>query len=159
MALDMLKAALDAFVNRDPAAARAIIPRDKEVDALNKQIHEVLARHMVADPDTIGRVPELDGRRAKASNASPTTPKTSPRKSSISTKRRTSATPARKDRAHPPRPRARNTRKTPPQTFPRAPQSTADARIRRRDPEIILAGHSPSRPFPILDKPARISLN
>jgi len=55
MALDMLKSALDAFVNRDPAAARAIIPRDKEVDALNKQIHEVLARHMVAHPSTIGR--------------------------------------------------------------------------------------------------------
>src|SRR5664280_2529248 len=29
-ALEMLKAALDAFVNNDPAAARAIIPRDKE---------------------------------------------------------------------------------------------------------------------------------
>ena len=55
LALDMLKAALDAFVNRDPAAARAIIPRDKEVDALNKQIHEILAKHMVANPDTIGR--------------------------------------------------------------------------------------------------------
>ena len=55
MALDMLKAALDSFVNRDPVAARAIIPRDKEVDALNKQIHETLARHMVAHPDTIGR--------------------------------------------------------------------------------------------------------
>ena len=55
MALAMLKSALDSFVNRDPAAARAIIPRDKEVDALNKQIHEVLAQHMVAHPDTIGR--------------------------------------------------------------------------------------------------------
>ncbi|MGA9777561.1 MAG: phosphate signaling complex protein PhoU [Limisphaerales bacterium] len=55
MALDMLKAALDAFVNRDSAAARAIIPRDKEVDALNKQIHETIAQHMVANPDTIGR--------------------------------------------------------------------------------------------------------
>ena len=55
LALNMLKAALDAFVNRDSAAARAIIPRDKEVDALNKQIHEILAKHMVANPDTIGR--------------------------------------------------------------------------------------------------------
>ena len=55
MALDMLKAALDAFVNRDPIAARAIIPRDKEVDALNKQLHEILAQHMVAHPDTISR--------------------------------------------------------------------------------------------------------
>ena len=55
MALDMLKTALDAFVTHDPAAARALIPRDKEVDALNKQIHEALAQHMVAHPDTIGR--------------------------------------------------------------------------------------------------------
>ncbi|MFZ1074682.1 MAG: phosphate signaling complex protein PhoU [Verrucomicrobiia bacterium] len=55
LALDMVKAALDAFVNRDSAAARAIIPRDKEVDALNKQIHEALAQHMVANPGTIGR--------------------------------------------------------------------------------------------------------
>ena len=39
LALDMLKDALDAFVNRDSTAARAIIPRDKEVDAINKQIH------------------------------------------------------------------------------------------------------------------------
>ena len=55
LALNMLKAALDAFVNHDPAAARALIPRDKEVDARNKQIHENLAQHMVANPDTIGR--------------------------------------------------------------------------------------------------------
>jgi len=55
MALNMLKAALDAFVNRDSAAARAIVPRDKEVDALNKQIHETIAQHMVANPDTISR--------------------------------------------------------------------------------------------------------
>src|ERR1035438_5651251 len=31
LALDMLKDALDAFVNRDSAAARAVIPRDKEI--------------------------------------------------------------------------------------------------------------------------------
>jgi phosphate transport system protein len=55
MALAMLKSALDAFVNKDPVAARAIVPRDKEVDALNKQIHEILAQHMVANPDTISR--------------------------------------------------------------------------------------------------------
>jgi phosphate transport system protein len=55
LALDMLKAALDAFVNRDSAAARAVIPRDKEVDALNKQIHQTLAQLMVENPGTIGR--------------------------------------------------------------------------------------------------------
>jgi phosphate transport system protein len=55
LALEMLKDALDAFVNRDSAAARAIIPRDKEVDALNKQIHNALARHMVDNPGAIAR--------------------------------------------------------------------------------------------------------
>jgi phosphate transport system protein len=54
-ALDMLKTALDAFVNHDSAAARAVIPRDKEVDTMNKQIHQSLAQHMVENPDTIGR--------------------------------------------------------------------------------------------------------
>ena len=55
LALDMLKASLDAFVNRDPIAARAVIPRDKQVDALNKQIHSALVQHMVENPDTIAR--------------------------------------------------------------------------------------------------------
>src|ERR1044072_7260433 len=55
LALDMLKAALDAFVNRDPIAARALIPRDKEVDGINKQVTNQLAQHMVENPDTIKR--------------------------------------------------------------------------------------------------------
>ena len=55
LALEMLKAALDSFVQRDAAVARAVIPRDKEVDALNKQIHAALVQHMVENPDTIGR--------------------------------------------------------------------------------------------------------
>jgi len=55
LALEMLKTALDAFVNRDPAAARMVIPRDKEVDAMNKQIHTTLVQHMVDNPDTISR--------------------------------------------------------------------------------------------------------
>jgi phosphate transport system protein len=55
LALDMLKAALDAFVNRDPVAARALIPRDKEVDGINKQITNQLAQYMVENPDTIKR--------------------------------------------------------------------------------------------------------
>jgi phosphate transport system protein len=55
LALEMLKASLDAFVQRDSTAARAVIPRDKEVDALNKQIHAVLVQHMVEHPDTIAR--------------------------------------------------------------------------------------------------------
>jgi phosphate transport system protein len=55
MALEMLKEALDAFVNRDPVKARAIIPRDKEVDALNKQLHRELSSYMVERPSTITR--------------------------------------------------------------------------------------------------------
>jgi phosphate transport system protein len=55
LALVMLKNALDCFVNHDPVAARALIPQDKEVDTLNKEIHRLLAGHMVENPDTIGR--------------------------------------------------------------------------------------------------------
>lgn len=55
MALEMLKDALDAFVNRDTAKARAIIPRDKEVDLLNKQLHRELSSYMVERPSTITR--------------------------------------------------------------------------------------------------------
>jgi phosphate transport system protein len=55
LVLQMLKSALDAFVNQDPAAARALIPRDKEIDALNKKIYRDLAQQMIASPDTIAR--------------------------------------------------------------------------------------------------------
>jgi len=59
LALQMLKAALDAFVNQDPAAARALIPQDKQVDLLNKQIQHQLASHMVKNPDAISRALNL----------------------------------------------------------------------------------------------------
>jgi phosphate transport system protein len=55
LAVQMLKRALDAFVNHDAAAARALIPQDKEVDSLNKQIHRELAHQMIEDPETIAR--------------------------------------------------------------------------------------------------------
>lgn len=55
LALEMLKLALDAFVNRDPVASRAVIPRDREVDDLNKDITNHLAQHMMENPDTIKR--------------------------------------------------------------------------------------------------------
>jgi phosphate transport system protein len=55
LALGMLKAALDSFVNRDPAAARALIPRDKEVDALNKQINRALTERMMSEKEAIPR--------------------------------------------------------------------------------------------------------
>ena len=55
LALSMVKDSLDAFVHRDSIAARNIIPRDKEVDALNREIHQRLAQHMMENPDTIAR--------------------------------------------------------------------------------------------------------
>jgi phosphate transport system protein len=55
LSLQMLHASLDAFVNQDPVAARALIPRDKEVDALNKDIHRQLANQMIGEPETISR--------------------------------------------------------------------------------------------------------
>lgn len=55
LALQLLKQALDSFVARDPAAARALIPEDKQVDALNREIHRQLADHMVSDPTAIPR--------------------------------------------------------------------------------------------------------
>ena len=55
MALGMLRDALDAFVSGNTAKARAVIPRDKEVDALNKQLHRELASFMVESPATITR--------------------------------------------------------------------------------------------------------
>ena len=55
LGLQMLKEALDAFVNHEPAKARAIIPRDKQIDSLNKQLHRELASYMVERPSTISR--------------------------------------------------------------------------------------------------------
>ncbi len=53
MALGMLKEALDAFVNRQPEIARGIIPRDKEVDALDKKFHRDLAEDMMEQRGSI----------------------------------------------------------------------------------------------------------
>jgi phosphate transport system protein len=55
MGLQMLREAIDSFVNRDSAKARAIIPRDKEVDALNRQLHRELVSYVIEDPSTITR--------------------------------------------------------------------------------------------------------
>jgi phosphate transport system protein len=55
LAMDMLNEALDGFVNRNPAKARAVIPRDKEVDAINRQLHRELISFMIENPSTITR--------------------------------------------------------------------------------------------------------
>jgi phosphate transport system protein len=55
LALDMLQDTLDAFVRRDSAKARAVVTRDKQVDAINKQLHRELASYMIERPPTITR--------------------------------------------------------------------------------------------------------
>lgn len=58
-ALALLKDSLDAFVNSDPAAARAVIPRDKEVDQLNKDISHTLTALMMSDSQSVPRALNL----------------------------------------------------------------------------------------------------
>ena len=55
MSLEMLRDAITAFVNREPDKARAVIPRDKDVDDLNRQLHRELSSFMVERPTTISR--------------------------------------------------------------------------------------------------------
>jgi len=55
IALGLLKESLDSFVRKEPEKARAIIPRDKEVDALNRQMYRELSSYMVENPSTISR--------------------------------------------------------------------------------------------------------
>lgn len=55
LALQMLKRALDLFMTYDPAAARELIPEDKEVDAMNKRIHDELSAQMIKDPASVSR--------------------------------------------------------------------------------------------------------
>jgi phosphate transport system protein len=55
LAVEMLKESMESFAQRRPAQARAVIPRDKEVDALNKQLHRELASYMVENSNTITR--------------------------------------------------------------------------------------------------------
>jgi phosphate transport system protein len=55
LVLQMLHTSLDSFVNQDAAAARALIPKDEQVDDLNKQVHRQLADEMIREPQTIAR--------------------------------------------------------------------------------------------------------
>ena len=54
-AIEMLKEALEAFVSSDPARARALIPRDKEIDATNKRVQRELAKQMMETPSKTPR--------------------------------------------------------------------------------------------------------
>jgi phosphate transport system protein len=55
MSLEMLREAITSFVNREPDRARTIIPRDQDVDDLNRQLHRELSSYMVERPATITR--------------------------------------------------------------------------------------------------------
>lgn len=56
---EMLAASLEAFVNRDLAAASTIAARDDEVDQLYNQVYRELLTFMMADPSTINRATHL----------------------------------------------------------------------------------------------------
>jgi phosphate transport system protein len=55
LVLDMLRSSRDSFRHGDSGAARAILPRDKEVDLFNMQIHNILSQYMLEHPKTIKR--------------------------------------------------------------------------------------------------------
>jgi phosphate transport system protein len=55
MCLEMLRDAISAFIDAEPAKARAVIPRDSDVDNINRQLHRELSSFMVERPATISR--------------------------------------------------------------------------------------------------------
>lgn len=55
IAVEMLRASLESFVNMNTVLARQIILRDGEVDDLNKQVHREVVGFMVENPQTITR--------------------------------------------------------------------------------------------------------
>ena len=59
LAQQMLKDALDAFVNHDVELARDVCRRDDEVDHLNDQVYDELLVYMTHDPKTIMRAIDL----------------------------------------------------------------------------------------------------
>ena len=55
MSLEMLRDAISAFVDRQPAKARDVVPRDHEVDDLNRQLYRELSSYMIERPSNISR--------------------------------------------------------------------------------------------------------
>jgi phosphate transport system protein len=55
MSLEMLRDAITAFISREPEKARRVVPRDADVDDLNRQLHRELSSFMVERPSTITR--------------------------------------------------------------------------------------------------------
>ena len=59
IASEMLKDALDSFVNRDENLARSVLVRDDQVDDLKEQVFRELLTYMISDPSTIKRAIDL----------------------------------------------------------------------------------------------------
>ncbi len=55
MSLEMLRESISAFINREPDRARAVVPRDAEVDDINRQLHRELSSFIVERPANISR--------------------------------------------------------------------------------------------------------
>jgi len=51
----MVRQALDAFVNRDPAQARGVLGQDDAVDKLNEQLFRELLTYMIEEPRNVSR--------------------------------------------------------------------------------------------------------
>lgn len=59
IALEMLRDALDCFLQVDIEKALAVCKRDKEVDDINRQLYRELSSYMIEKPDTVSRALEL----------------------------------------------------------------------------------------------------
>lgn len=59
IAIEMLREALECFLHADNAKAVAVVKRDKDVDALNKQLYRELSSFMIEQPGNITRALEL----------------------------------------------------------------------------------------------------
>ena len=59
IALEMLRDALDCFVQEDEQKALSVIRRDPEVDNLNRLLYRRLTSYMIEKPETIARALEL----------------------------------------------------------------------------------------------------
>lgn len=55
LSLAMLRDGLTAFIEHKPELARTVIPRDQDVDDINRQLHRELSSFMVERPATISR--------------------------------------------------------------------------------------------------------
>lgn len=59
IAVEMLRDALDCFLQVDVDKALAVCQRDKEVDEINRQLYRELTSYMIEDPNTTSRALEL----------------------------------------------------------------------------------------------------